>query len=77
MSDEAQELFNLAARRTEWASIALYAAAAELLRAGERGALVGQVPGHLQAEAGRLRGFLRMIETAREQAASPPARPRA
>jgi hypothetical protein len=64
--DEA-ELFTLAARRTEWASIALHAAAAELLRASEQGAVVGQVPGHLQGEAGRLKGFVRMIERAREQ----------
>jgi hypothetical protein len=74
--DEAQELFNLAARRTEWASHALHAAANELLRAGEHGALVGQVPGHLQAEAGRVRGFLQMIERARDEAATT-RRPRA
>jgi hypothetical protein len=67
--DEA-ELFRLAARRTEWASIALHAAADELLRAAEGGAVVGQVPGHLAAEAGRLKGFQRMIERAREASAT-------
>jgi hypothetical protein len=75
MRDDA-ELFNLAARRVEWAAHATNAAADELLLAAERGALVGQVPGHLQAEAGRLRGFLRSIEQVRQEAASPPARPK-
>jgi hypothetical protein len=67
--DYEAELFALAARRTEWAALALSAAADELVRAGEHGALVAQLPDHLQAEAGRLRGFLGTIEQARQQAA--------
>jgi hypothetical protein len=62
--------FALAARRTEWAALALRAAADELLTAHTEGASVGQVPGHLQAEAGRLSAFLRMIETERQRSAS-------